>query len=64
MLFSASNNSALLLHAWWWFLPPGLCIALLGATLTFINFGIDEIANPRLRKEPKQRRGDKQVLPG
>jgi peptide/nickel transport system permease protein len=59
MLFSASNNSALLLHAWWWFLPPGLCIALLGATLTFINFGIDEIANPRLRKEPKPRRGDK-----
>ncbi len=53
MLFSASNNSALLLHAWWWFLPPGLCIALLGATLTFINFGIDEIANPRLRRESK-----------
>jgi len=59
MLFSASNNSALLLHAWWWFLPPGLCIALLGATLTFINFGIDEIANPRLRKEPKPRKSDK-----
>ena len=59
MLFSASNNSALLLHAWWWFLPPGLCIALLGATLTFINFGIDEIANPRLRKEPKPRNSDK-----
>jgi len=53
MLFSASNNSALLLGAWWWFLPPGLCIAILGAALTFVNFGIDEIANPRLRKEPK-----------
>jgi peptide/nickel transport system permease protein len=51
MLFSASNNSALLLGAWWWFLPPGLCIAILGAALTFVNFGIDEIANPRLRKE-------------
>ena len=53
MLFSASNNSALLLGAWWWFLPPGLCIAILGAALTFVNFGIDEIANPRLRKEAK-----------
>ena len=53
MLFSASNNSALLLGAWWWFLAPGLCIATLGAALTFVNFGIDEIANPRLRKEPK-----------
>jgi peptide/nickel transport system permease protein len=53
MLFSASNNSALLLGAWWWFLAPGLCIAILGAALTFVNFGIDEIANPRLRREPK-----------
>lgn len=50
MLFSASNNSALLLGAWWWFLPPGLCIAILGAALTLVNFGIDEIANPRLRR--------------
>lgn len=54
MLFSASNNSALLLGAWWWFLPPGLCIAILGAALTFVNFGIDEIANPRLRNETKR----------
>ncbi len=53
MLFSASNNSALLQGAWWWFLPPGLCIAILGAALTFVNFGIDEIANPRLRNETK-----------
>jgi peptide/nickel transport system permease protein len=51
MLYSASNNAALLLGAWWWFLPPGLCIAILGAGLVFINFGIDEIANPRLRRE-------------
>jgi peptide/nickel transport system permease protein len=53
MLYSASNNSALLLGAWWWFLPPGLCIAVLGAALTFVNFGIDEISNPRLRRETK-----------
>jgi peptide/nickel transport system permease protein len=51
MLYSASNNSALLLGAWWWFLPPGLCIAILGAALTLVNFGIDEISNPRLRNE-------------
>ena len=53
MFYWAGNNDALLLGAWWWFLPAGLCIALLGAGLAFINFGIDEIANPRLRKEPK-----------
>lgn len=48
-LYWASNNNALLLGAWWWFLPPGLCIALLGAGLAFINSGIDELSNPRLR---------------
>jgi peptide/nickel transport system permease protein len=55
MLYWAGNNDALLLGAWWWFLPPGLFIAILGAGLAFINFGIDEIANPRLRTEPKSK---------
>lgn len=56
MFYWAQNNDALLLGAWWWFLPPGFCIAAVGAGLAFINFGIDEIANPRLRSEarPKQ----------
>jgi peptide/nickel transport system permease protein len=50
MLYYAQNGSALSLGAWWWFVPPGLCVALLGAGLSFINFAIDEIMNPRLRK--------------
>jgi ABC-type dipeptide/oligopeptide/nickel transport system permease subunit len=53
MFFWAQNNSALLQGAWWWFVPPGLCVAAFGASLAFINFGRDEIANPRLRREPK-----------
>ena len=57
MFYWAQNNEALLLGAWWWFLAPGFCVALLGAGLAFINFGIDELANPRLRKERKPRRG-------
>jgi peptide/nickel transport system permease protein len=61
MLYWAGNNDALLLGAWWWILPPGLCIAILGAGLAFINFGIDEIANPRLRKESKPKRARKVV---
>ena len=56
MLFWAQNNDALLLGAWWWFVPPGLCAALVGAALAFINFGIDEAANPKLRREPKPKR--------
>jgi peptide/nickel transport system permease protein len=38
-----------LFGAWWWFVPPGLCIALLGCGLSLINFSIDEVINPRLR---------------
>lgn len=49
MFYWAQNGSALLQGAWWWFVPPGLGIALLGAGLTFINLGLDEIADPRLR---------------
>ena len=45
----AQNNLALQRGAWWWFVPAGACIALLGMALTLVNFGIDEIVNPRLR---------------
>lgn len=48
-LYWAQNNQALLTRAWWTFVPPGLCIALVGFSLTLINYGIDEISNPRLR---------------
>jgi peptide/nickel transport system permease protein len=49
MLYWAQNDSALQVGAWWWFVPPGLCIALVGAGLAMISFGIDEFVNPRLR---------------
>jgi peptide/nickel transport system permease protein len=55
MFYWAANNDALLQGAWWWIVPPGLCIALLGAGLAFVNFGMDEIADPRLRAETKIR---------
>jgi peptide/nickel transport system permease protein len=57
MLYWAGNQDALALGYWWWFVPPGLCIAILGAGLAFVNFGIDEIANPRLRTTKAERRG-------
>ncbi len=52
MFYWAQKADALVQGLWWWFIPPGLCIAVLGAGLALINFGIDEIANPRLRSEP------------
>src|SRR5437667_1794631 len=51
MLYWAQQAGALGGGLWWWFIPPGACIAILGAGLSLINFGIDEIADPRLRIE-------------
>jgi peptide/nickel transport system permease protein len=56
MLHFAQNDEALSTGAWWWFIPPGLCIALLGAGLALINFGMDEVLNPRLKTYRKARR--------
>src|SRR5438270_560442 len=49
MLYWAQQAGALGGGLWWWFIPPGFCIAMLGAGLAMINFGIDEVADPRLR---------------
>ena len=66
ILYWAQNNGALIVGKWWQFVPAGLCIAVLCAGLTFINFGIDQLANPRLRAERPQRRrllsGKKKVV--
>jgi peptide/nickel transport system permease protein len=53
ILYWAQNDGALIIGKWWQFVPAGLCVAVLCASLTFINFGIDELANPRLRNESK-----------
>jgi len=54
-LFYAQNGNALLLGAWWVFIPSGLCVALSALGLAWINFGMDEITNPRLRSERELR---------
>ena len=57
ILYYAQNDGALSSGAWWWFVPPGLCIAVLGMGLALVNFSLDEILNPRLRVyKPRQRR--------
>ncbi len=33
MFYWSYNSDALIIGLWWWFVPPGLCIALLGAWL-------------------------------
>ena len=50
IMFWAQANDAALVGQWWWFVPPGICIALVGTGLALLNFGIDEFINPRLRE--------------
>ena len=47
-LYWSSNDSALLTGSWWTFVPTGVSVALVGFGLVLLNFGIDEITNPRL----------------
>lgn len=49
MIQNAQQQNAILNGQLWWFIPPGLCIAAIGTATGLINFGIDEIANPKLR---------------
>jgi peptide/nickel transport system permease protein len=49
-LYWAQNNSSVLQGAWWHFFFPGFALALSVAALVFINYGVDELANPRLRR--------------
>ena len=48
IIYWAQNNQALLTDAWWTFIVPGLAICMVGLSLILINYGIDEITNPRL----------------
>ncbi|MFC4454074.1 dipeptide/oligopeptide/nickel ABC transporter permease/ATP-binding protein [Deinococcus sonorensis] len=48
MLYWAQAKGSLLQGAWWWIAVPGLCIALLGTAFALINFGIDEVTNPKV----------------
>ncbi|WP_290853367.1 hypothetical protein [Fervidobacterium sp.] len=36
---------------WWWFVPPGIAIVAVTASLMVISTTMDEVFNPRLREE-------------
>ena len=50
MLYWAINNEAYLTGLWWWILPPSIMISILMFSFILMNFGMDEIANPSLRR--------------
>lgn len=49
-IFWSISFSALLRGMWWWWLPPVIIIAALFVGLFLLTAGLDEIANPKLRK--------------
>jgi peptide/nickel transport system permease protein len=50
-LFWISYNAAVINGWWWWWLPPIVVIAILFISLFMISSGLDEVANPRLRRQ-------------
>ena len=50
MMNNANQSASLLLGYWWWFVPPGLAITLIVGGAYFMNVGLDEVFNPRLRE--------------
>ncbi|MCS7061916.1 MAG: ABC transporter permease [Anaerolineae bacterium] len=46
----AQFHSAIFNQWWWWVLWPSLALVMIFASLSLINRGLDEIANPRVRR--------------
>jgi peptide/nickel transport system permease protein len=51
ILYYAQQQNSLLTGQWVLVFAPGLAIALLAVSFTFINFGVDALSNPRLREK-------------
>ncbi|MCK7615711.1 ABC transporter permease [Roseibium sediminicola] len=49
-IYYMMNFSAFLLKMWWWIIPPIAALIILFVGLYLINTGLDELANPRLRR--------------
>ena len=49
-IFFSIEAAALLRNMWWWWGLPTVILAIVFMALLLINLGLDEIANPRLRK--------------
>ena len=55
-LYWAQTNSTVLQGEWWPFFFPGAALAFTVLGLVLVLAGIDEVSNPRLRAERKERR--------
>lgn len=62
LLYWAQNSSSLQTGAWWTFVPPGAAIALFGLACLLVNYGLDEISNPRLAGASRASRWRRRIL--
>jgi peptide/nickel transport system permease protein len=51
ILYYAQQQNSMLTGQWILVFAPGLSIALLAVSFTFVNFGVDALSNPRLREK-------------
>jgi len=49
-IWAAQGQSAFFNNWWWWPLFPALALVLILGSLALVNMGMDELANPRVRK--------------
>jgi len=49
-IWAAQTQSAFFNNWWWWPVFPAVALVLILGSLAFINMGLDELANPRIRK--------------
>jgi peptide/nickel transport system permease protein len=49
-IWAAQTQSAFFNGWWWWPLEPAMFLVLILGSLALINMGLDELANPRIRK--------------
>ncbi|WED27834.1 ABC transporter permease [Vibrio sp. DW001] len=50
-LYHANNSAAVVVGAWWELLAPCIAIIIVGTGLALLNFGIDEVSNPKLQAQ-------------
>ncbi len=64
MLYWSENSTALQSGSPLWALMPGLCIAMVGGSLSLLNYAFDEISNPALRMRTVRARRRGQPVKG
>jgi peptide/nickel transport system permease protein len=50
IIWSAQSQGAFFNGWWWWPIIPALAMVLILFSLALINMGLDELANPRIRR--------------